>query len=147
MASSLPKATSTTCNAAAKNASNSSIAVMAGSLAAAPARHETMPSARRHPYAYAREPAYLVRCDHVGWYARAREYLPRHLSVDRVVRFPQIDKAHIQGDFPLPSELLQPAHDEPTHRSLIVRGGSRTTICSSGSFPSISQVVLRGGRR
>ena len=48
-------------------------------------------------------------CWHPAWYARGCEDLPQQLSVDRVARFLQID---VQGDFPLSSELLQPAHDE-----------------------------------
>ena len=51
-------------------------------------------------------------CQHLGWYARACEYLPQQLSVDRVVRFMETDEAHVQGIFSLTFVLLQPAHDE-----------------------------------
>ena len=34
------------------------------------------------------------------------------LSVDGVIRFLEVDEAHVQGAFPRASELLQSSHDE-----------------------------------
>ena len=53
----------------------------------------------------------VYNCKHLGWYARACEYLPQ-LSVNNAVRYLQVDEAHVKGGFPLSSELLQPANGE-----------------------------------
>ena len=49
---------------------------------------------------------------YLRWYAEACENYPQQLSVDRVIRFLQIDEAHVQRNFPLSSEFLQTMHDE-----------------------------------
>ena len=51
-------------------------------------------------------------CKHLRWYTEAREDLSQQLPADRVVRFLQIDEAHIQGSFPPSSEFSQSAQDE-----------------------------------
>ena len=56
----------------------------------------------------------LIADNHVhrSWHIRACEYVPTPSSIARVVRALQIDTAHVQGGFPLLSELLQSAHAE-----------------------------------
>ena len=56
---------------------------------------------------------------------------------------PQIDKEHVQGDFPLPSELLQPAHDKQ-HINRVPCGAEATLFLQEKSLGLA--VVTEAGR-
>ena len=69
-------------------------------------------------------------------YIDACEHNPKQLSIDGVIRLLEVDEAHIQGDFPRSSELMQSAHDEQ-HADCQARWAKAALI--SESIPSILQ--------
>ncbi|MEP4803087.1 MAG: hypothetical protein ABJZ69_01675 [Hyphomicrobiales bacterium] len=79
----------------------------------------------------------------LGWYAKPSEYLPQQLSVIRVVRFLQIDEAHVQGRFPLSSELLQSAYDEQ-HINRWLCGAEAALLFLQEKFLGFAEVAEAG---
>ena len=99
--------------------------------------------ARASPHAFVET---AENCKHLGWYDKACEHLPQQLSVDRVVRFLQIQLSTRTGGFSPVVRALATDSRRTAYRSLMVQGGSRTVL-QGILFPrSRSSCYGRAGR-
>ena len=76
----------------------------------------------------------------VGWSQCSYQ---EQLSVDAVICFLEVDEAHVQGDFPRPSEFLQSAHDE---QDVDCRTCWAKTALLLWEYPPDLEVVAESGR-
>lgn len=114
MALSLPERTSTTGEAVAKDMTSSNVNESAQPLPR-PLRDvktfRMLAATRTHASTHAFVEI-ADNCNHLGWYTRACEYIPQHISVASVARVLLIDEPHLQGGFYISSDLLEQAHDQ-----------------------------------
>ena len=73
-----------------------------------------------------------------------RENLPRHLSVDRVVHFLQIDEAHVHGNLIFLSRPSSCNRRTVNTMSTVDRAGRKPRCSSRSIFPSFAAVAQEG---